>query len=215
MPLAGIALGIGAVLAFNLGAFGVALLGPMPGGSLHLALPTTLSWEDWTTLVPGSAGVAVLTFCSAMAAGRSFAAKNGYTINANRDFIALGLANISSGLTRGFCISGADSRTAINDSVKGRTQIVGIVSALATAAVLLFFTAPLANVPNCALGAVLIFAGVGLIGAGSFGPMIGEHLRRVATDVRAVEIKDSGHWVAEEQPDTVASALLEFLPPPE
>jgi high affinity sulfate transporter 1 len=163
VPLAGIALGIGAVLAFNLGALGVALLGPMPGGSLRFALPTTLSWDDWKTLVPSSAGVAVLTFCSAMAASRSFAAKNGYTINANRDFIALGLANISSSFTRGFCISGADSRTAINDSVKGRTQIVGIVSALATAAVLLFFTAPLANVPNCALGAVLIFAGVGLI----------------------------------------------------
>jgi pimeloyl-ACP methyl ester carboxylesterase len=45
--------------------------------------------------------------------------------------------------------------------------------------------------------------------------MIGEHLRHVATDVRAVEIRDSGHWVAEEQPDAVASALLEFLPPPE
>jgi MFS superfamily sulfate permease-like transporter len=122
VPLAGIVLGIGAVLAFNLGALGVALLGPLPGGSLHFALPTTLSWDDWTTLVPSSAGVAVLSFCSAMAAGRSFAAKNSYAINANRDFIALGLANISSGLTRGFCISGADSRTAINDSVKGRTR---------------------------------------------------------------------------------------------
>jgi MFS superfamily sulfate permease-like transporter len=98
-----------------------------------------------------------------MATGRSFAAKNGYATNPNRDFVALGLANISSGLTQGFCISGAESRTAINDSVRGRTQIVGIVSALATAAVLLFFTAPLAKVPNCALGAVLIFAGVGLI----------------------------------------------------
>jgi MFS superfamily sulfate permease-like transporter len=98
-----------------------------------------------------------------MATARSFAAKNGYAISANREFVALGLANISSGLTQGFCISGADSRTAINDLVKGRTQIVGIVSALATAAVLLFFTAPLASIPNCALGTVLVFAGVGLI----------------------------------------------------
>jgi high affinity sulfate transporter 1 len=163
VPLAGIAIGIGAALAFNLATLGVALVGPMPGGTLQLALPGSLSWEDWTTLVPSAAGVAVLTFCSAMATSRSFAAKNGYTINANRDFVALGLANISSGLTQGFCISGAESRTAINDSVKGRTQIVGIVSALATAAVLLFFTAPLAEVPNCALGAVLIFAGIGLI----------------------------------------------------
>lgn len=56
---------------------------------------------------------------------------------------------------------------------------------------------------------------LGIGGTGSFAPMIGEHLRHVATDVRAVEIKDSGHWVAEEQPDAVASALLEFLPPPE
>ena len=68
-----------------------------------MALPGSLSWEDWTTLVPSAAGVAVLTFCSAMATSRSFAAKNGYTINANRDFVALGLANISSGLTQGFC----------------------------------------------------------------------------------------------------------------
>jgi pimeloyl-ACP methyl ester carboxylesterase len=56
---------------------------------------------------------------------------------------------------------------------------------------------------------------LGIGGAGSFGPIIGEHLRRVATDVRAVEIRDSGHWVAEEQPDAVANALIEFLPPPE
>ena len=56
---------------------------------------------------------------------------------------------------------------------------------------------------------------LGIGGTGSFGPIIGEHLRHVATDVRAIEIKDSGHWVAEEQPDAVASALLEFLPAPE
>ena len=56
---------------------------------------------------------------------------------------------------------------------------------------------------------------LGIGGTGSFGPIIGEHLRHVATDVRAVEVRDSGHWVAEEQPDAVASALLEFLLPPE
>jgi hypothetical protein len=43
--------------------------------------------------------------------------------------------------------------------------------------------------------------------------LIGEHLRNVATDVRAVEIRDSGHWVAEEA--AMTSALVEFLPPPE
>ena len=54
---------------------------------------------------------------------------------------------------------------------------------------------------------------LGIGGAASFFDH--EHLRYIATDVRAPEIKDSGHWVAEEQPDAVASALNEFLPPPE
>ena len=54
---------------------------------------------------------------------------------------------------------------------------------------------------------------LGIGGAGSFEPIIGDHLRQVATDVQVVNIENSGHWVAEEQPDTVADTLLDFLPP--
>jgi pimeloyl-ACP methyl ester carboxylesterase len=52
---------------------------------------------------------------------------------------------------------------------------------------------------------------LGIGGAGSFGPIIGEHLKHVANDVRAVQIEGAGHWVAEEQPDATANALLQFL----
>ncbi len=55
---------------------------------------------------------------------------------------------------------------------------------------------------------------LGIGGSGSFGPIIGDHLRHVATDVRSVNIENSGHWVAEEQPEAVVDALLVFLPPP-
>ncbi|MBP0594216.1 alpha/beta hydrolase [Paraburkholderia sp. LEh10] len=54
---------------------------------------------------------------------------------------------------------------------------------------------------------------LGIGGAGSFGPIIGEHLRHVATNVEAVNVQGSGHWVAEEQPAAVTGALLKFLPP--
>jgi pimeloyl-ACP methyl ester carboxylesterase len=56
---------------------------------------------------------------------------------------------------------------------------------------------------------------LGIGGSGSFGPIIGDHLRHVATNVHAVEIENAGHWVAEEQPDAVTEALLSFLPPPQ
>jgi MFS superfamily sulfate permease-like transporter len=102
-----------------------------------------------------------------MLTARSFAAKNGYDIDADQDFAALGAANIASALSQGFAVSGADSRTAISDAAGGRTHAVGLVAAAAVALVLLFFTAPLQYVPLAALGAVLIAAALSLIDLGS------------------------------------------------
>lgn len=53
---------------------------------------------------------------------------------------------------------------------------------------------------------------LGIGGEGSFGPVIGDHLRHVATNVEALNVSGSGHWVAEEQPAVVTDALLKFLP---
>jgi len=98
-----------------------------------------------------------------MLTARSFAAKNGYDIEPDQDFAALGTANIASALSQGFAVSGADSRTAMSDAADGRTHAVGLVAAVAVALVLLFFTAPLQYVPLAALGAVLIAAALSLI----------------------------------------------------
>jgi len=84
-------------------------------------------------------------------------------IDANQDFVALGAANITAGLSHGFVISGADSRTAVNNSVGGKTRLTGLFAAVATAAVVVFLTGPLGVIPNAALAAVLIVAGIGLI----------------------------------------------------
>lgn len=54
---------------------------------------------------------------------------------------------------------------------------------------------------------------LGIGGAGSLGPIVGEELSHVALDVQSVQIEGAGHWVAEEQPQTVTDALLKFLPP--
>ena len=54
---------------------------------------------------------------------------------------------------------------------------------------------------------------LGMGGSGSFGPIIGDHLRHVAENVKAINVEGAGHWVAEEQPVAVTDALLNFLPP--
>ena len=161
-PLAGIVLGALAVYLLNLGAYDLKLVGSVPAGLPSLSLPAA-SLDEIEALLSAALGIAVVSFCSAVLTARIFAVKNHYVIDANRDLVALGAANVMTGLSHGFVISGADSRTAVNDLVGGKTQITSLVAAACTALVLLFLTAPLAFVPVAALGAVLLTAGFKLL----------------------------------------------------
>ncbi|WP_162095087.1 SulP family inorganic anion transporter [Pseudomonas chlororaphis] len=146
----------------RLDSYGVSVLGPIPSGMPQLSWPQT-NQAELKSLLRDALGIATVSFCSAMLTARSFAARNGYTVNANHEFLALGVSNIAAGVSSGFAISGADSRTAVNSMVGGKSQLVGIIAALVIALILLFFTAPMAWIPQAALGAVLLMAGWGLI----------------------------------------------------
>ncbi len=160
--LCGVLLASLAAALLGLDRYGVELLGEVPAGLPQLSWPQT-SLEELKSLLRDATGITVVSFCSAMLTARSFAARHGYSINANHELVALGLANIGAGVSQGFAISGADSRTAVNDMVGGRTQLVGVVAALVIAATLLLLNKPLGWVPMPALGAVLLLAGWGLI----------------------------------------------------
>lgn len=156
MVAAGIAVG-----ALGLEGHGVAILGAVPAGLPPLKVPS-FPVEHVPTLVAHAAGLALVLFSSGMLTARSFAEKNRYEIDVDREFAAFGAANIASAFSQGFAVTGADSRTAMADSAGGRTQVTGLVAAATIGTVLLLFTEPLRYVPIAALGAVLIFAGFAL-----------------------------------------------------
>lgn len=170
LPAALVTVAVFTALAGLLGLdrLGVAILGPVPAGIPQLAWPQS-NLAETKSLLRDALGIATVSFCSAMLTARSFAARHGYAINANHEFVALGVSNLAAGISQGFAISGADSRTAVNDMVGGKSQLVGIIAALVIALILLFFTAPMAWIPQAALGAVLLMAGWGLIDIKSLG----------------------------------------------
>lgn len=151
--------------AFDLSRFGVTVVGAVEPGLPRLHLPA-ITPGALGTLLPSAMALALISFSSAMLTGRSFAAKNGYDIDANREFQALGAANIVSALSQGFAISGADSRTAVNDAAGGQSRMVSLVAAGAMLLVLLLFTRWLAWLPIAALGAILIASAAGLMDLG-------------------------------------------------
>jgi len=160
-PLVAVVLGIAASAIFDLAKHGVQRLGQIPAGLPALTIPA-IGRGDWQPLVVGAAGLALIAYNSGMVTARGFAAKNRYDIDANREFVALGVANIGAGVLQGFAVTGADSRTAVNNSMGGKSQATGLVAAAVLALTLLFLTGPLAGLPMAVLSAVLIKAAMGL-----------------------------------------------------
>ncbi|MDR0902034.1 MAG: SulP family inorganic anion transporter [Opitutaceae bacterium] len=161
-PLLAIAAAAVAAFVLHLNRLGVELTAPV-AASLPVPRLPRVDAASLARLFEGAASITVVSFCSGMLTARSFANKNGYTLNPNHEFMAFGVADIGSALCQGFPISGADSRTAVNDLAGGKSHLVGVVAALAIVCVLLFLTGPLSWVPAPALGAVLVVAGLGLI----------------------------------------------------
>ena len=153
--------GIAAVAALGLDQTGVAILGSVPAGlpSLHFA---QLDTGVFNTLFADAAGIALVSFTSGVLTAKSFARRNRYEIDANQELIAFGACNIASGLAQGFPVTGADSRTAVNNAMGGKTQLVGIVAACSMLVILFFLTEPLAYVPTAALAAVILVSAIGL-----------------------------------------------------
>ncbi|MCE5217586.1 SulP family inorganic anion transporter [bacterium] len=157
MPLLVVVLGIVASRLLNLQAAGVAVTGTVPTGLPPFGFPVVPP-EQMAVLAAGALGVALMSFSSGILTARSFANRGGYTLNANREFISIGAANLGAGLSQGFAISGADSRTAVVDANGGKTQVAQLVGAVGVALVLLFVTGPLAYLPTAALAAIVITA---------------------------------------------------------
>ncbi len=72
------------------------------------------------------------------------------------------MANLASAVSQGFAISGADSRTAVNDANGGKSQLVSIIAAAVIALITFYLTAPLKYIPTAALGVVLVMASLSL-----------------------------------------------------
>jgi high affinity sulfate transporter 1 len=155
------------VAVFRLDAHGVATLGRIPSGLPAIRAPA-IHLSDIAPLFADALGILILTFSDTILNARSFAAQAHTTVDANKELIGLGTAQIAAGFSQGFPISASGARTAVNVSVGGKTQLTSIIAALVLVITLLFLTAPLERFPHAALGAILVAAVINLLDVKTF-----------------------------------------------
>jgi high affinity sulfate transporter 1 len=141
---------------------GVAVVGSIPSGLPSLSWPSVGIGKVFE-LLPVAFGIFAVGFADQILTARSFAGRHDQHVDANQELLAFGAANLAAGVTQAFPVGASGSRTAVNDQMGARTQIVGIVSAAVVVVVLLFVTAPFEILPKATLGAVIIGAAIGLI----------------------------------------------------
>ena len=154
--------GIVAAGLFRLDERGVALLGEIPQGLPLPALPA-VSRADINTILPLAMACFVLAAVETTAIGRMFGAKHGYRLDATHEFLAIASANLLAGLGSAFPISGGMSQSLVNESAGARTPLSGLVAAVITLLVALFFTGLLRNLPQPVLAAIILVAVTGLV----------------------------------------------------
>ena len=166
-PLIVVVVAIIASVLLDWEAQGVKVVGPVPAGLPQVTIPAFTA-SDVLALLPAALALMILIYADEILTSRVFAAKHGQKVDANQEFVALGMANIAAGFLTGFPAALSASRTTVNDQMGGKTQWVGLIAAALVVIFLLFLTPLLAPLPTATLGAIIIVASLGLIDIAAF-----------------------------------------------
>lgn len=159
IPAALIALVLGILIVALLGLDekGVSIVGQIPSGFPGFSFPG-LPWKDWVELAPGALAIVLVGYAETLSIGREFGSKHDYEIDPNQELIALGAANVGSGLCQGFAVDASLSKSAANDEARAKTPMSSFISAGLLIATLLFLTPLFYYLPEAVLAAIVIHA---------------------------------------------------------
>ena len=160
--LVGVLLGTLAAWLLDLGDHGVLLVGHVPATLPGIGLPD-VDAEALRDLWVPALGVAFVAFTDNVLTARAFARRGAPEVDAERELLALGAANVGASLLHGFPVSSSGSRTAIADGVGARSQLAALTTVASTLLVVLVASPVLEAIPLPVLGAVVVYAAIRLV----------------------------------------------------
>ncbi len=149
------------VAVFNLEDVGVTVVGTIQSGIPLPKIPF-VPFSDVLSLVFPAAGIALLAYADSVVTAESLARPAGYKIDADQEFFGLGMASVASGFFQGFPVNGSQTRSVVLADSGAKTQMSGIVASVLVVITLLILTPAFELLPNVALAAIVIVAGIGL-----------------------------------------------------
>ena len=138
-------------------AAGVHVAGHVPSGLPHLVVPS-FDIAILQALAPGALAIVLVGYAESLGAAKAAAIESGGDIDPNQELVALGPANIASGLFGGFLVVGSLSKTSVAIAADARSQVANLVAAVFCLLTLIFLTPLFRNMPEPTLAAIVIAA---------------------------------------------------------
>ncbi len=178
---------VGGLLAstiFDLGALGVALVGPVPSGLPALQIPSLdVVTANLPEILVASLALLLIGFSQTAGDARAFATRHGYRVDVNQESIAQGMANLGAGVFQGMPVSTSLSASSLNESSGARTPVASLATGALVLATLVFLAPLFSDLPKAVLAAIIIDAVV-------FGMIDVPELRRLR------RVKRFDFWIA-------------------
>ncbi|XP_043741819.1 solute carrier family 26 member 6 isoform X1 [Cervus elaphus] len=134
-------------------AFGVDIVGKIPSGLVPPMVPRP---QLFVKLLGNAFAIAVVGFAIAISLGKIFALRHGYRVYSNQELVALGLSNLIGGIFRCFPVSCSMSRSLVQESTGGNTQVAGAISSLFILIIIFKLGELFQDLPKAVLAAVVI-----------------------------------------------------------
>ena len=141
-------------------AAGVRVVGAIPTGLPHPTLPEL---ETARALLPTALAICLVGFLEAYSTGRALASKRRQKLDATRELVALGGANVAAAFTGGYPVTGGLARSTVNFAAGANTPLASILTALLVAVVVAFLTPLLHSLPQAVLAAIIVVALTNLV----------------------------------------------------
>ena len=149
----------------------LALVGDLARGLPSLT-PPPLDWQAYRGMFAPALAIALVGMLDAYGIGKKLAARSGERINANQEFLAVGLGNVAGAFFRCIPSTGSYSRSALNHAAGARSRFAGVLGGLFVAVIFLLLAPAAGYIPMASIAAILFPIAWNLIDL--------DYLRRIA-----------------------------------
>ncbi|NWT40994.1 S26A6 protein, partial [Chroicocephalus maculipennis] len=133
--------------------FGISVVGNIPSG---LKPPVVPNFSYFGQVVGNAFAIAVVGYAICISLGKIFALKHGYKVDSNQELIALGFCNFLGGFFQCFAISCSMSRSLVQESTGGNSQVAGVIASLVILVTILKIGELFRDLPKAILSAIII-----------------------------------------------------------